>query len=252
MATPPKRGRGRPPLTEAEKKRRADEEAEKKAKKKAEIKERQEKAYRQRLKAAKSARKKAKSEWENRQANKIQKNNEQLVLKEKQFEQLDPEKRTSDIEAYFAMVHWGAMRPINIENVEELSQRVQDYFEWCATGNHSMTRSGLILALGIKRAQFTSILNGTRRDGSIQQQIFERAMQVLENKMEIQLDTGEAPAPNTIFKAKNLFGWKDVQETVIVKHEDSLGDVQSAEQLAQKYQTNLPKEIDVEYREVDD
>ena len=63
------------------------------------------------------------------------------------------------------------------------------------------------------------------------------------------------PAPmvsavNTIFKAKNLFGWKDVQETVIVKHEDSLGDVQSAEQLAQKYQTALPKEIDVEYREV--
>lgn len=33
--------------------------------------------------------------------------------------------------------------------------------------------------------------------------------------------------------------------------DEPLGDAQSAEQLAQKYQTTLPKEIDVQYREVD-
>ena len=45
---------------------------------------------------------------------------------------------------------------------------------------------------------------------------------------------------------------RDNVEVTVAPPEQPLGDAQSAEQLAQKYQTALPKGIDVEYREVKD
>lgn len=47
-----------------------------------------------------------------------------------------------------------------------------------------------------------------------------------------------------------LLKMRDNVEVTVAPPEQPLGDAQSAEQLAQKYQTALPKGIDVEYREV--
>lgn len=47
-----------------------------------------------------------------------------------------------------------------------------------------------------------------------------------------------------------ILSMRDNVEVTVAPPEQPLGDAQSAEQLAQKYQTALPKGIDVEYREV--
>ena len=233
MATPPKRGRGRPPLTEAEKKKR--EKRAQKAKEQAAAKreKEREKKKQQMLNKRKSIRSQV--------SKKVKEQQELAIEKSKMMTTGDLQSRIGDEEdkkvvGMIAAKYFGDLPSVDMNNPIEVQQRLDFFFDACIEARISPVVEWIALVLGIEWPSLRQIMTGKRRDDSLQQKYI--GMYGQENPAE------------WIFRAKNYFGMRDNVEVTVAPPEQPLGDAQSAEQLAQKYQTALPKGIDVEYREV--
>lgn len=108
----------------------------------------------------------------------------------------------------------------------------------------------IALVLGIEWVSLKQIMAGKRRDDSLQQKYILKLILQMQSMWAYNGMYGQENPAEWIFRAKNYFGMRDNVEVTVSPPEQPLGDAQSAEQLAQKYQTALPKEIDVEYKEV--
>ena len=236
MATPPKRGRGRPPLTEAEKKKR--EKRAQKAKEEAAAKreKEREKKKQQMLNKRKSIRSQV--------SKKVKEQQELAITRSKMMNTGDLQSRIGDEEdkkviGMIAAKYFGDLPSVDMNNPIEVQQRLDFFFDACIEARISPVVEWIALVLGIEWVSLKQIMAGKRRDDSLQQKY------ILKLILQMQSMSAE-----WIFRAKNYFGMRDNVEVTVAPPEQPLGDAQSAEQLAQKYQTALPKGIDVEYREV--
>lgn len=96
-------------------------------------------------------------------------------------------------------------RPLKIKKVDELKNKINEYFEKCDKDNRPYTITGLALALDIDR---DTLLNYEKKEeyfGTIK-----RAKQKVEEQLEISLYGNSVTG--IIFNLKNNFGWKDKQE----------------------------------------
>ena len=247
MATPPKRGRGRPPLTEAEKKKR--EKRAQKAKEEAAAKreKEREKKKQQMLNKRKSIRSQV--------SKKVKEQQELAIEKSKMMNTGDLQSRIGDEEdkkviGMIAAKYFGDLPSVDMNNPIEVQQRLDFFFDACIEARISPVVEWIALVLGIEWVSLKQIMAGKRRDDSLQQKYILKLILQMQSMWAYNGMYGQENPAEWIFRAKNYFGMRDNVEVTVAPPEQPLGDAQSAEQLAQKYQTALPKGIDVEYREV--
>lgn len=247
MATSPKRSRGRPPLTEAEKKKR--EKRAKKAKEEAAAKreKEREKKKQQMLNKRKSIRSQV--------SKKVKEQQELAITRSKMLNTGDLQSRIAGEEdkkviGMKASRYFGELPPVDMNNPIEVQQRLDFFFDACIEARISPTIEWIAVSLGIEWPSLKQIVNGDRRDGSLQQRAILKLILQMQGMWAFNGIYGQENPAEWIFRAKNYFGMRDNVEVTVAPPEQPLGDAQSAEQLAQKYQTALPKEIDVEYKEV--
>ena len=232
MATSPKRGRGRPPLTDAEKKKR--EKRAQKAKEEAAAKreKEREKKKQQMLNKRKSIRSQV--------SKKVKEQQELAITRSKMLNTGDLKSRIGDQD----------LPSVDMNNPIEVQQRLDFFFDACIEARISPVVEWIALVLGIEWVSLKQIMAGKRRDDSLQQKYILKLILQMQSMWAYNGMYGQENPAEWIFRAKNYFGMRDNVEVTVAPPEQPLGDVQSAEQLAQKYQTALPKGIDVEYREV--
>ena len=102
---------------------------------------------------------------------------------------------------------------VDINNPEEVRNRVRDYFEIMKKYKEKPTQAGLSLALGINRKKVRTIAENV--SGQYNEEVSAEIRQVLvlyESLWESYMLNGDIPPQNGIFIGKNQFGYKDVVE----------------------------------------
>lgn len=166
MATPPKRGRGRPPLTEAEKKKR--EKRAQKAKEQAAAKreKEREKKKQQMLNKRKSIRSQV--------SKKVKEQQELAIEKSKMMNTGDLQSRIGyeedkKVVGMIAAKYFGDLPSVDMNNPIEVQQRLDFFFDACIEARISPVVEWIALVLGIEWPSLRQIMTGKRRDDSLQQ-----------------------------------------------------------------------------------
>lgn len=125
------------------------------------------------------------------------------------------------------------MPKINTGDPEQVRERINWYFEYCAENDMKPTVSGLASAIGVSRMALWKWKTGVERPKNYE--IIAEAYDRLEELWEMYMMNGKINPPNGIFLGKNHFGYKDVQDVVVTPN-NPLGDTKSAEEIAQQYE----------------
>jgi hypothetical protein len=97
-----------------------------------------------------------------------------------------------------------AGRPLKIQSVAELQEKIDAYFKQCKEEKEPLTITGLGLVVGLSRKQLIEYTGKKEFRNTIK-----TAKQKIENYAEIQLFKANPTGP--IFALKN-YGWSDKQE----------------------------------------
>ena len=151
-----------------------------------------------------------------------------------------------------AAKYFGDLPEVDMNNPIEVQQRLDFFFDACIEAKISPVLEWIALVLGIKWVSLKQIMNGERRDDSLQQKAILKLILQMQSMWAYNGLYGQENPAEWIFRAKNYFGMRDSVEVAVAAPAQPLGDAQSAEQLAQKYQASLPKGIDVEFKEVEE
>ena len=103
-------------------------------------------------------------------------------------------------------------RPRSFNSVEEVEQRINDYFNYCEENEKPYTMSGLALYLDIDRK---TLVNYSKEEEYFP--TIKKARDRVQSQLEENALLGKGNAVFTIFNLKNNFGWKDQVE---VEHKD--------------------------------
>ncbi len=131
-----------------------------------------------------------------------------------------------------ALAAWD-LPPIDISDVAQVEERIQWYFNHCATDDMKPTVNGLCNALGISRDTLCQWKNeGTR--AATHSDIIKKAYKILEQMWENYMMNGKINPVAGIFLGKNMFNYQDKQEVVVTPN-NPLGDSTDPATIAQKY-----------------
>lgn len=100
-----------------------------------------------------------------------------------------------------------AGRPLKFQSVEELQEKIEEYFSKCKTEGKKPIISGLALHLDTTRETLCDYRDKDEYSYSIK-----RAKQRCEAILEENLVEGKVNPTGTIFNLKNNYGWKDKTE----------------------------------------
>lgn len=135
------------------------------------------------------------------------------------------------------------MPNINIENVEEVQQRLSDYFALYARNDMKPTVAGMALALnGHSRQWLWAVCNGQQLGGRGNESTLppevtnaiKKARFLLENLWESYMNSGKVNPVAGIFLGKNNFGYQDKTEYVLTPNTNQDSDY-SAEDIRARY-----------------
>ena len=101
-------------------------------------------------------------------------------------------------------------RPPKYNTVEEMQEKIDDYFKQCDYSDRPYTITGLALALDMDRR---TLLNYGEKEEFFP--TIKKAMLRVENYLEERL-IRDTSCTGIIFNLKNNYGWKDKQENVNV------------------------------------
>ena len=142
------------------------------------------------------------------------------------------------------------MPPIDMENPDEVIQRLNDYFMIYANADMKPTVAGMAMALnGMDRRTLVAIVNDqpTGSDGyksalpRAVTGLIKKAYKIMETSWESYLTAGKLNPVTGIFLAKNNFGYKDQNEYVLTPNKRDDSPV-SADEIKARYQ--LPDKTD--------
>lgn len=105
------------------------------------------------------------------------------------------------------------------DSPEELANRFATYFEMCLEHGRIPTVEGLALVSGYARSSFYDIANGTFRKDITD--IIKKAKDYIATYDAEMVANGKIPAPVYIFRSKNYYGMKDVQEVKVEANQNS-------------------------------
>ena len=129
--------------------------------------------------------------------------------------------------------------PIDIAKPEQVSERIDWYFEHCATNDMKPTVKGFCNALGVHRDTIHAWRTGEYRAGT-HQAIITRAYDLLEEMWENYMLNGKINPVSGIFLGKNNFGYQDKQEYVLTPNQKQIT-VDDVKALESKYE-ELPED----------
>ena len=117
-------------------------------------------------------------------------------------------------------------RPPKYNTVEEMQEKIDNYFKECDNRNKPYTITGLALALDLDRK---SILNYSEKEEFFH--TIKKAKLKVENYLEERL-INDTSTTGIIFNLKNNYGWKDKQENINVgvSYEDYIKRVEDEEE----------------------
>ena len=212
MATPPKRGRGRPPLTEAEKKKR--EKRAQKAKEEAAAKreKEREKKKQQMLNKRKSIRSQV--------SKKVKEQQELAITRSKMLNTGDLQSRIGGEEdkkviGMIAAKYFGDLPSVDMNNPIEVQQRLDFFFDACIEARISPVVEWIALVLGIEWVSLKQIMAGKRRDDSLQQKYILKLILQMQSMWAYNGMYGQENPAEWIFRAKNYFGMRDNVEVTV-------------------------------------
>lgn len=141
--------------------------------------------------------------------------------------------------------------PIDLNSDEEVDNRINEYWLFCAERDLRPMVSGLALALGIDRATLNAWKNGTRRGklSSSRVDIIKKAYSILEYMWEQYMTTGKINPASGCFIGKNNFGYQD-EIKIVAAPEKSLEADRTPEEISRQLEQDIP--IDVDFEEMDE
>lgn len=122
----------------------------------------------------------------------------------------------------------------NLKSVEEVTQRITDYFAICAEDDMKPSVAGLALAMDITKEYLWEIRVGRKGKNPDVADTIKKAMKLLDLQMVDYMQNGKINPVSGIFLMKNNFGYADKQE-VIVTPNNPLGDTKDTKELEERY-----------------
>lgn len=122
----------------------------------------------------------------------------------------------------------------NLKSVEEVTQRITDYFTICAEDDMKPSVAGLALAMGITKEYLWEIRVGRKGKNPDVADTIKKAMQLLDLQMVDYMQNGKINPVSGIFLMKNNFGYADKQEVVLTPN-NPLGDTKDTKELEERY-----------------
>lgn len=148
----------------------------------------------------------------------------------------------------FTMIGLELMRlpEIDIRNIDEVNQRLDDYFMLMGKRDVKPTVAGMAMALGVSRQSLWAIVNNAPMGGKGNlpnlpadcTDSIKKAYHMMELMWEEYMVHGKINPVTGIFLAKNNFGYQDKQEMVLTPNTSDT--VQSPQELEKRYLDALP------------
>lgn len=111
-----------------------------------------------------------------------------------------------------AIAAWG-LRPVDLENAEDVQNRILMYFQRCADSGMRPTLPGVFNYLQIGKSLWNEWLSG--KDGIQLRRLAEQVQRTMEQIWaDLSMQNKTYPA-NAIFLGKNWFGYKDQTDVVV-------------------------------------
>ena len=123
---------------------------------------------------------------------------------------------------------------LNLTSVEEVTQRIKDYFTICAEDDMKPSVAGLALAMDIDRRYLWEIREGRKGKNPAVADTLKKAMKILDLQMVDYMQNGKINPVSGIFLMKNNFGYADKQEVVLTPN-NPLGDTKDTKELEERY-----------------
>lgn len=120
------------------------------------------------------------------------------------------------------------MPPIDISDPQQVSDRIDWYFNHCAENEMKPTVKGFCNSLGISKVTLFDWKRGTYREDT-HQAIIVRAYNILEELWENYMQNGKINPVSGIFLGKNNFDYSDKQEYVVTPN---VGAIQESDPVA--------------------
>lgn len=120
---------------------------------------------------------------------------------------------------------------IDIKNIQQLEERIFDYFQICAQDDMKPSVAGLALAVGVDRKTLWAWAKAENSDRS---NAIKKAYRILDLQMTDYMQNGKINPVSGIFLMKNNFGYADQQEVVLTPN-NPLGEQRATEEIEQRY-----------------
>lgn len=153
---------------------------------------------------------------------------------------LDPGDNTKFMEVQMVLFN---MPNIDLDNVEEVQQRLNDYFALYTSRDMKPTVAGMALCLnGMNRRTLWAIVNDAPTGGAGYKtalrpgvaQSIKKAYFLLENLWESYMNSGKVNPVAGIFLGKNNYGYQDKTEYVLTPNQQNDNDY-SADEIRERY-----------------
>ena len=159
--------------------------------------------------------------------------------------QLEPGENTKYVQHSLAMMDW---KQPDMSKVEEVNQRILDYFRLCTKNDMKPTFAGMALTFGVDRRTMWKWCNdvpGGRHLAPEIRDTLKKGQQLLNAQMEDYMQNGKINPVSGIFLMKNNMGYTDQQE-VVLRPDSPLGEKADPEALKRKYLEDAYGVIDSE------
>ena len=159
--------------------------------------------------------------------------------------QLEPGENAKYVKHSLAMMDW---KQPDMSRIEEVNQRILDYFQLCADNDMKPSFAGMALAFGVDRRTMWNWCNdvpGGRHLAPEIRETLKKGQQILNAQMEDYMQNGKINPVSGIFLMKNNMGYTDQQE-VVLRPDSPLGEKADPEALKRKYLEDAYGVIDSE------
>lgn len=136
-----------------------------------------------------------------------------------------------------ALVSWD-MPPIDISDPVQVEARIGEYFSYCIDNDRKPNIRGIGNWLGVDRTTVHSWMRGEYRS-STHSNLIKKAVDILEELWVDYMQNGKVNPASGIFLGKNTFGYKDVQD-IVVMPSNPLGDEPDPIALEARIRGSLP------------
>lgn len=134
-----------------------------------------------------------------------------------------------------------ALPKVDMNSVEDVSERITKYFELCAEYDMKPGMAGLAAAFGYDRKSLWEYTNGRMAKNQEVSDTIKKAAQSLDLIMESYMQNGKINPISGIFLMKNNLNYSDKQE-VVVTAQSPLGDTKDTKALEEKYGESVADE----------